>query len=185
MQKISHPHFLHFSKHVILQFWSEAKLLKYKEQWVISLKIWFSTWWQNCLYHALQHFQLESLLAKIYELFCFPGILREALSVCCFSCTKLRFLPAYKTTTEAIMMFGSSTVVMPWVTSSSAMKVAGDIFIAVMPTRGVVYVTSLEMSMIHFQKFATSISSNWPLFCISLILAVDAGIIVWLLVSKH
>lgn len=83
------------------------------------------------------------------------------------------------------MMFPYSTVIMPWVTNSNALATAGDIFIAAMPTKGVVYVTSLDMSMVHFEKFAASIYSNWPLFCISLVLAIDAGIIVWLLVSEH
>ena len=79
-------------------------------------------------------------------------------------------------------MFMSSSVLMPFVTASSAKLAVGDIFISAIPSKGVVYITSEEISMIHFSRFATSISSNWPLFCISLLLAVDAGIIVWLLV---
>ena len=72
---------------------------------------------------------------------------------------------------------------MPFVTASTSKLAVGDVFVGAIPSKGVVYITSEDMSMVYFNRFATSISSNWPLFCISLLLAVDAGIIVWLLVS--
>ena len=81
-------------------------------------------------------------------------------------------------------MFASSSMLMPFVTAATAKLAVGDIFIGAIRSKGVAYITSEEISLIHFNRFATSISSNWPLFCISLLLAIDAGIIVWLLVSQ-
>ena len=117
-------------------------------------------------------------------LYIFLGVLHEALSVCCYSCTKIRFLKPYVTTAEGVALYTSSTMMMPFVTAATAKLTVGDIFVGAIPTKGVIYITNEDVSMVHFNRFATSISSNWPLFCISLLLAIDAGIIVWLLVSR-
>ena len=112
-------------------------------------------------------------------------MLHEALSVCCYSCTTIRFLKPYVTTADGVALYTSSTMMMPFVTAATSKLTVGDIFVGAIPTKGVIYITNEDVSMVHFNRFATSISSNWPLFCISLLLAIDAGIIVWLLVSRR
>lgn len=120
---------------------------------------------------------------RLWDSILLLGVLHEALSVCCYSCTNIRYLKPYVTNTEGITMFASSSILTPFVTASSAKLAVGDIFIAAIPSKGVAYITSVDKSMLNFKRFASSISSNWPLFCISLLLAIDAGIIVWLLVG--
>ncbi len=58
----------------------------------------------------------------------------------------------------------------------------GNQYLEFFDTKGVAYVTIKEMNLAHFAKFVSSILSTWPLFLISILMAVDAGILVWLLV---
>ena len=130
----------------------------------------------------------DSLLERTNKnLIIFPGMLEQALGACCFnsSCTNIRYLKPYTTANEVISLLSEVTVTIPVVLYSTAKSATGSTFIPLIKTKGVTYISSEDMSVLYFDKFIRSIVSNWPLFMISLLLALDAGIIVWLLVSIH
>eukprot|EP00112_Aurelia_sp_Birch-Aquarium-sp1_P005385 Seg1611.1 transcript_id=Seg1611.1/GoldUCD/mRNA.D3Y31 product="putative potassium channel protein YugO" protein_id=Seg1611.1/GoldUCD/D3Y31 len=111
------------------------------------------------------------------------GMLEQALGACCFnsSCTNIRYLKPYTTANEVIRLLSEITLTMPLVLYSTAKSATGSTFIPLIKTKGVTYISSEDMSVLYFDKFVRSIVSNWPLFMISMLLALDAGIIVWLL----
>lgn len=77
------------------------------------------------------------------------------------------------------------TALTPFVSQANTEIAMSSTYIPIMRTRGVAYVAIEDMSYAYFSRFFRSVGSNWPLFCISLLLALDAGIIVWILVCVY
>ena len=115
----------------------------------------------------------------------FSGIINIALGACCFStnCTQINYLKPYTTRIEALLRIPQVTAMTPFVAKSDADTTMSSVYLPLMKTKGVVYVTISDVSYVYYSRFFRSVGSNWPLFCISLLLALDAGIIVWILVS--
>eukprot|EP00794_Sanderia_malayensis_P019105 gene19105-21021_t len=112
-----------------------------------------------------------------------PGILDEAFQACCFGCSRMRYLTPFKTASEAMLRINTATLMLPVITHSSATTVVADTFVKLIPTRGVVFVTNEDKNKLNFNKFLISFFSNWRLFFISFLLAVNAGVIIWILDS--
>eukprot|EP00794_Sanderia_malayensis_P019104 gene19104-21019_t len=112
-----------------------------------------------------------------------PGILQEAIHSCCVNCSKINYNLKYKTINELLSQVRAATILTPIVSLIGSKSFLNSTYIELFETRGVAYVTTKERNLEYFQKFLDSILSNWPLFLISILLALNAGILIWLLDS--
>jgi len=112
-----------------------------------------------------------------------PGLIKLALQTCCFSanCTHINYLKPYTSSTEALNRIPEVTAFTPFVSQANAEIAMSSTYLMLMRTRGVSYLKIQDINYAYFSKFFSSVGSNWPLFCISLLLALDAGIIIWVL----
>eukprot|EP00794_Sanderia_malayensis_P011372 gene11372-12557_t len=79
----------------------------------------------------------------------------------------------------------AATIITPIVSFTGSKSFLDSAFIELLSTRGVAYVTTKETNLDNFVKFGFSILSNWPLFFISVLFALNAGIMIWLLDSCY
>ena len=107
-----------------------------------------------------------------------------ALKVCCFhpNCTHVNYLRPFRSSLEGLVRVSNVTIFTPFVSQADSEMAMGSTYLSIMKTKGVAYLKIEDMSYAYFSRFFQSVGSNWPLFCISLLLALDAGIIIWILV---
>ena len=113
-------------------------------------------------------------------------MLKQALDSCCFhsNCTTINYLKPYTSSLEALQVARTVTLLAPFATYTGAKTSLTNTFVEFIKSRGVSYITNEDRSYTSFQRFFASVGSNWPLFGLSLLLALDAGIVIWVLVSS-
>ncbi|XP_065060053.1 uncharacterized protein LOC135687428 [Rhopilema esculentum] len=116
-----------------------------------------------------------------------PGMLKQALDSCCFhsNCTTINYLKPYTSSLEALEAAKMVTLLAPFATYTGAKTSLTNTFVEFIKSRGVSYIGNEDRSYTSFQRFFASVGSNWPLFGLSLLLALDAGIVIWLLDSSR
>ena len=130
-------------------------------------------------------FWFVSLNYSVVLSFFFTEILREAVSICCYGCTRIIYLPPYQSAADMFYVDpnSSATIVMPFMSKKDAKSYFGSHYFRLMATPGVVYITKNTDKEKYQKDFAESLIGTWPLILITFLMAVQAGVIIWVLVS--
>ena len=75
------------------------------------------------------------------------------------------------------------TIIMPYIAKINAKKYFKYPYIQMMATPGVVYITLNDDTEKYLRELAKSVLGTWPLVVTTFLMAVQAGAVIWVLVS--
>ena len=120
--------------------------------------------------------------------FYFLGLLNIAFKICCSNCTKIIYLKPFKDILETTKHFHNSShysIMLPVLSVLDADTYFTKPFLRLIDTPGVVYVTIDRSAWTTMMNMFNSLTNTWPLFLIILLLAIQGGVIIWILVSEN
>ena len=104
--------------------------------------------------------------------------------MCCFGCVRIEYHP-YIPSISIVQLFGKPyTIFAPLFTHANEKTYGLQMFVRVMGTPGVAFVELGHGKEKHLLKMFNAFTASWPLLVFSLLLAFQAGIVIWLTVSK-
>eukprot|EP00794_Sanderia_malayensis_P019205 gene19205-21129_t len=115
-----------------------------------------------------------------------PGLLNIAIDSCCFGCTNIIYRKPLRSIKELISVYYNSSyfdVFLPANADKNAERVFGDPFVKLFTTPGFEFIHLDNESKLVMNKLMGSLTANWSLLAIGLILTVHAGVIIWMLDS--
>ena len=75
------------------------------------------------------------------------------------------------------------TAILPILATASIKQYFAGHFVGMMDTPGVSYVSNSDLNGHTFDQMTVAISRTWPLLAISLLMSLNAGFVIWILVS--
>ncbi len=117
----------------------------------------------------------------------FIGMLNEAIHLCCFGCNRITYQKPINGLGD---MFSSNlshtdyTAIFPVLASTNVKEYFAGPFIGMISTPGVAYVAIFDEVTDSLAHMTDAISQTWQLLVLSILMSLNAGFIVWILVSR-